>query len=167
MGSAPIKILAGEPRAVPALARPAPWHLRWPWVVLTGDTHIEATRGWSMSSTRFDVAKYQRCRKGDAEANTIALPSKWLLCVALQGLSGHAPKPSAIVLAIRQITTIWSLSSRAPGLLSVTESFALPPKPKGGHVPNSRFDLREWLVPPVLMPIFLVLLVAAAMVIQW
>jgi hypothetical protein len=29
------------------------------------------------------------------------------------------------------------------------------------------FDLREWLVPPVLMPVFLVLLVAAAMVIQW
>jgi hypothetical protein len=29
------------------------------------------------------------------------------------------------------------------------------------------FDLGEWLVPPVLMPIFLVLLVAAAMVIQW
>jgi hypothetical protein len=34
-------------------------------------------------------------------------------------------------------------------------------------MPNSRFDLREWLVPPVLMPVFLVLLVAAAMVIQW
>jgi hypothetical protein len=29
------------------------------------------------------------------------------------------------------------------------------------------FNLRDWLVPPVLMPIFLVLLVAAAMVIQW
>jgi hypothetical protein len=28
-------------------------------------------------------------------------------------------------------------------------------------------DLREWLVPPVLMPVFLVLLVAAAMIIQW
>ena len=55
-----------------------------------------------------------------------------------------------------------------PGLLSVTESVALPPKPKGGHMPNfSVFNLREWLVPPVLMPIFLVLLVAAAMVIQW
>jgi len=27
------------------------------------------------------------------------------------------------------------------------------------------FDLREWLVPPVLMPVFLVLLVAAAMII--
>jgi hypothetical protein len=29
------------------------------------------------------------------------------------------------------------------------------------------FDLREWLVPPVLMPIFLALLVAAAVVIKW
>jgi hypothetical protein len=29
------------------------------------------------------------------------------------------------------------------------------------------FNLHEWLAPPVLMPIFLVLLVAAAMVIQW
>jgi hypothetical protein len=86
------QILAGEPRAVPAFARPVPWHLRWPWIVLTGDAHVEATRGWSMSFTRFDVAKYQRCRKGDAEANTIALLLKWLLCVALQGLSGPAPK---------------------------------------------------------------------------
>ena len=35
-------------------------------------------------------------------------------------------------------------------------------------MPNSRaFNLSEWLVPPVLMPIFLVLLVAAAMVTQW
>lgn len=29
------------------------------------------------------------------------------------------------------------------------------------------FDLRAWLVPPVLMPIFLVLLIAAAVLIQW
>jgi hypothetical protein len=29
------------------------------------------------------------------------------------------------------------------------------------------FNLREWLAPPVLMPIFLVLLVAAAMIIPW
>jgi hypothetical protein len=29
------------------------------------------------------------------------------------------------------------------------------------------FSLREWLVPPILRPIFLVLLVAAAMFIQW
>jgi hypothetical protein len=56
-----------------------------------------------------------------------------------------------------------------PGLLSVTESVvALPPQPKGGHMPKSpRFNLSEWLVPPVLMPVVLVLLVAAAMVAQW
>ena len=31
----------------------------------------------------------------------------------------------------------------------------------------SKFNLNEWLVPPVLMPIFFALLIAAAMVIQW
>ena len=55
-----------------------------------------------------------------------------------------------------------------PGLLSVTESVALPPQPKGGHMSKiSAVNFREWLVPPVLMPVFLVLLIAAAMVIQW
>ena len=69
---------------------------------------------------------------------------------------------------IRRMITISKTSSRTPGLLSVTESVVLPPQPKGGHMSNfSRLSLREWLVPPVLMPIFLVLLVAAAMVIQW
>ena len=29
-----------------------------------------------------------------------------------------------------------------------------------------KFDVREWLVPPVLMPIFFVLLIAAAVVLQ-
>jgi hypothetical protein len=50
----------------------------------------------------------------------------------------------------------------------MTESFTLPPKPKGGLMSKTpAFNLRDWLVPPVLMPIFLVLMVAAAMVIQW
>jgi hypothetical protein len=31
---------------------------------------------------------------------------------------------------------------------------------------NSNFSVREWLVPPVLLPIFFVLLIAAAMLIQ-
>jgi len=31
----------------------------------------------------------------------------------------------------------------------------------------NKFRVREWLVPPVLLPIFFVLLVAAAMLIQW
>jgi hypothetical protein len=30
-----------------------------------------------------------------------------------------------------------------------------------------KFDIREWLVPPVLMPIFFALLIAAAVVLQW
>jgi len=30
-----------------------------------------------------------------------------------------------------------------------------------------KFSVREWLVPPVLLPIFFVLLIAAAMFIQW
>jgi hypothetical protein len=50
----------------------------------------------------------------------------------------------------------------------VTESVALPPQPNGGHMREFyTFNLREWLVPPVLLPIFIVLLVAAAIVIQW
>ena len=54
------------------------------------------------------------------------------------------------------------------GLLSVTESVALPPRPKGGHMSDvSKFNLSEWLVPPVLMPIFFALLIAAAVVFQW
>jgi len=31
----------------------------------------------------------------------------------------------------------------------------------------NKFGIREWLVPPILLPIFLVLLVVAAMVVQW
>jgi hypothetical protein len=31
----------------------------------------------------------------------------------------------------------------------------------------NKFSIREWLVPPVLLPIVFVLLVAAAMLVQW
>jgi hypothetical protein len=31
----------------------------------------------------------------------------------------------------------------------------------------SKFNFREWLVPPVLMPVFFALLIAAAVVAQW
>jgi hypothetical protein len=52
--------------------------------------------------------------------------------------------------------------------LSVTESFALPPRPKAVNMSHvNKFSIREWLVPPILLPIFLVLVVAAAMLIQW
>jgi hypothetical protein len=32
---------------------------------------------------------------------------------------------------------------------------------------TQKFNLREWLVPPILLPIFLGLLIAGAVVIQW
>ena len=98
----------------------------------------------------------------------MALGYTWLLDVALQACQAaprktncDSPRYSADSRYIEDITA-------RPGLLSVTESVALPPQPKGGHMSKlPAFSLREWLVPPVLMPIFLVLLVAAAMVIQW
>lgn len=31
----------------------------------------------------------------------------------------------------------------------------------------SKFSVGEWLVPPVLLPVFFVLLIAAAMLVQW
>jgi hypothetical protein len=38
---------------------------------------------------------------------------------------------------------------------------------KGGHMSDThKFKLREWLVPPVLLPLFFALLIAAAVVIQ-
>jgi len=53
-------------------------------------------------------------------------------------------------------------------LISVTESIALPPRPKAVNMSNiNKFSIREWLVPPILLPIFLVLLVVAAMLVQW
>ena len=98
----------------------------------------------------------------------MALGCRWLLNAALQALQAasqnnlcDSPRYSADSRYIQDITA-------RPGLLSVTESVALPPQPKGGHMSKlPAFSLREWLVPPVLMPIFLVLLVAAAMVVQW
>jgi hypothetical protein len=55
-----------------------------------------------------------------------------------------------------------------PRLSSVTESIALPPRPKKAADMSNiyKFSVREWLVPPVLLPIFFVLLIAAAMLIQ-
>ena len=98
----------------------------------------------------------------------MALGFRWLLNAALQALQAasennlcDSPRYSADSRYIQDITA-------RHGLLSVTESVALPPQPKGGYMPKiPASDLREWLVPPVLMPVFLVLLVAAAMVIQW
>jgi hypothetical protein len=38
----------------------------------------------------------------------------------------------------------------------------------GGHMPDpQKFNLSEWLVPPILLPIILGLVVAGAVIIQW
>ncbi|WP_129273866.1 hypothetical protein [Bradyrhizobium betae] len=50
-----------------------------------------------------------------------------------------------------------------PWQLSVTESVALPPNQTGGQVSNpTKFDSRHWGMPPALLLIVLVLLIAAA-----
>jgi hypothetical protein len=50
----------------------------------------------------------------------------------------------------------------------VTESIVLPPRLKAVNMSNiDKFSMREWLVPPILLPIFFALLVAAAVLIQW
>ena len=124
-------------------------------------------RGWLTSLTRFGVAKICAAVRAMPK-HTKALALKWLLNAALQALQAasenslcDSPRYSADSRYIQDITA-------RHGLLSVTESVALPPQPKGGYMPKIlAFDIREWLVPPVLMPVFLVLLVAAAMVIQW
>jgi len=92
---------------------------------------------------------------------------RYLLHAALQAGRGGPSKINTILLAIRQTATIVRISPRAPRLLSVTESFVLPPQPEGGQMPKSpTFNIREWLVPPVLLPVFLVLLIAAVIVVQ-
>ena len=46
----------------------------------------------------------------------------------------------------------------------MTESVRAPASTKGGQMSkSSSFNFREWLVPPVLLPIFLALLIVAAM----
>ena len=52
--------------------------------------------------------------------------------------------------------------------LSVTESFGLPPQRKAVSMSGTKkFDLREWLVPPILVPLVFGLMVAGAVVIRW
>ena len=75
----------------------------------------------------------------------------------------------AISLAIWRRACYVSDITALPRLLSVTESIVLPPHlTKGGHMSVAhRFNLREWLVPPVLLPVFLALLIAVAVIIRW
>ena len=53
-------------------------------------------------------------------------------------------------------------------LLSVTESLELPPQNRAVAMSGiQKFDLREWLVPPILVPLFLGLIVAGSVIVRW
>ena len=124
-------------------------------------------RGWSMSLTRFGVAKLR--------AAVRAMPKQYdgagiQMATQFAHYKPHQTQPETNCDSARYSPDSHYVQhiTAHPGLLSVTESVALPPQPKGGHMSKlPAFNPREWLVPPVLMPIFLVLLVAAAMVVQW
>jgi hypothetical protein len=121
--------------------------------------------GWSMSLTGFGVAKLRAAVRAMPKQYDGARIHMATRC-RNTSLPGSPPENKLRFSSLfgRYIEDI----TARPGLLSVTESVALPPQPKGGHMSKlPAFSHREWLVPPVLMPIFLVLLVAAAMVIQW
>ena len=131
------------------------------------DAHIEAMCGWSMSLTRFGVAKLRAAVRAMPKQYDGARIHMATRC-RITSLPGTPQKTNCVSPRYWADSRYIQDITARPGLLSVTESVALPPQPKGGHMSKlPAFDLREWLVPPVLMPIFLVLLVAAAMVIQW
>ena len=117
--------LGRELRAASAFARPVRG------LVLAGDAHIEATRGWSMSLSRFDVS------------SSVSAAAKGMLmqyeCAALRVATWC--RITRLVRFLRRKTNCDSSRYSAddrytvdiiarPGLLSVTESFPLPPKPK-------------------------------------
>jgi hypothetical protein len=52
--------------------------------------------------------------------------------------------------------------------LPVTESCSRSRRRKAvSMLDNEKFDLREWLVPPILLPLFFGLIIAGAIIIQW
>jgi hypothetical protein len=99
---------------------------QWPW-----DAHIVLMGGWSMSLTRFGAAKLRAAVRAMPKQYE-ALGCRWLLYAALQALQAapennlcDSPRYSADSRYIQYIIA-------RHGLLSVTESVALPPQPKGG-----------------------------------
>ena len=71
-------------------------------------------------------------------------------------------------LVIQRKIIICSISPRTPGFLSVLRVSTLASTIGGAHMPDTpKLNIREWLVPPVLLPIFFALLIAGAVIIQW
>jgi hypothetical protein len=95
---------------------------------------------------------------------------KWLYRNPIATLLDPAPINKPRPASLFGETSLYDLYHRAlPRLSSVTESIGLPPQPiKAGDMSSVyKFHVREWLVPPVVLPVFFVLLIAAAALIQW
>ena len=123
--------------------------------------HIGAMCGRSMSLTGFGVAKLRAAvrampKQYDGAGIQVATRCRITsLARRCQKTNCNSPRYSA-----HQSLYGQDVIAR-PGLLSVTESICAPASTKGRLLTcqNSPHSiLREWLVPPVLMPIFLVLL---------
>jgi hypothetical protein len=67
----------------------------------------------------------------------------------------------------KRTVTAFDIIAR-PGLLSVTESVCAPASTRTAvNMPgNHGFDIRDWLVPPVLVPLFFALLIAAMVLVR-
>jgi len=102
-------------------------------------------------------------------SDPVALGRIWLLQTGLQPGSIHTRQISCKPASLLGRASLYLAHYRALlRLSSVTESIALPPRPKAIKMSTiSKFSIRECLVPPVLLPIFFVLLIVAAIVIQW
>ena len=78
------------------------------------DAHIEAMCGWSMSLTRFGVAKLRAAVRAMLKQYDGAGIQMATQC-SITSLAGSLRKQIAILLAIRQIVAICRISPRAPG----------------------------------------------------
>ena len=128
------------------------------------DAHVDTTCGWSVSLTGFDVASalpQRDARQYDCALFELATRRRITRLARRRTENNyHSPRYPAVDSYMVDITA-------RPLAVIGAESFALPSEPKGGHMPDFEFGLREWIALEVLTPVFLLLLVAAAMFIQW
>jgi hypothetical protein len=118
--------------SVPAWARFASGHTRRPWFVVTRNV-LSKRRAVRPTLTRSGVAKALRDRKG-CWSDPVALCGKWLLQTRLQSCSIHPRQLSCKPASLSGEASLYLPHHRAlPRLSSVTESIALPPRPKGGQ----------------------------------
>jgi hypothetical protein len=117
---------------VPARAQFASKHTRRPWLVVTRDVPSKR-RVVRRTLTRSGVATALRDRRGVGVIR-LRYAVKWLLQTGLQPCSIHPRQISCKPASLSGEASLHLVHHRAlPRLSSVTESIALPPRPKGGQ----------------------------------